>query len=182
MIAFRKNTNLKQLIGTNTIRNNQKFLTPTQTTTAGQCTPCYTSQSLCCQQVIKTTTFTSNQTRETFTIFHLVTCHSNYVISLLERIMCKIQYVEKSETSFNIRLNNHRKDIKKTPKAIEACKHFNNNEHTFSKHGKFIIIKRLRNIVTTPTETLRLRLKERENFWIIKLKTLTPHGLNQQLN
>ena len=27
------------------------------------------------------------------------------------------------------RLNNHMKDIKK-PNAIEACKHFNNNEHT----------------------------------------------------
>ena len=44
MIAFRKNTSLKLLIGTNTIRNNQKFLTPTQTTTTGQCTPCYTSR------------------------------------------------------------------------------------------------------------------------------------------
>ena len=42
VIAFRKNTSLKQPIGTNTIRNNQKF-TPTQTATAGQCTPCYTS-------------------------------------------------------------------------------------------------------------------------------------------
>ena len=30
MIAFRKNTSLKQRIGTNAIRNNQKFLTPTQ--------------------------------------------------------------------------------------------------------------------------------------------------------
>ena len=62
MIAFRKNTSLKRLIGVNTIRNNQKFLTPTQTTTTGQCTPCYTSRSLCCQQVLKTTTFTSTQT------------------------------------------------------------------------------------------------------------------------
>ena len=73
--------------------------------------------------------------------------------------MCKIQHVGKSET-FNIRLNNHRKDIKK-PNAIEACKHFNNDEHTFSKHGKFIIIAQLRNINTTPTETLNLRLKEK---------------------
>ena len=31
MIAFRKNTSLKQLIGTNAIRNNQKFLTPAPT-------------------------------------------------------------------------------------------------------------------------------------------------------
>ena len=33
MIAFHKSTSLKQLIGTNTIRNNQKFLTSTQTAT-----------------------------------------------------------------------------------------------------------------------------------------------------
>ena len=56
MIAFRKNTSLKQLIAINTIRNNQTFLTPTQTTTTGQCTPRYTSRSLCCQQVVKATT------------------------------------------------------------------------------------------------------------------------------
>ena len=38
-----------------------------------------------------------------------------------------VEYVGKSEISFNIRLNNHRNDIK-NPNAIEACKHFNNNE------------------------------------------------------
>ena len=146
-----------------------------------QCTPCYTSRSIYCQQVLKTTTFTSNQTRETFTIFHQVTCHSNYVIYLLEWILCKIQHVGKSETSFNIRLNNHRKDIKK-PNTIEACKHFNNNEHTFSTHEKFIIIEQVRNINTIPTETLKLRLREKDNFWIKKLKTLTPNDLNQELN
>ena len=65
--------------------------------------------------------------------------------------------------------------------TMEACKHFNNNEHTFSKHGKFII-EQLRNINIIPTETQKLRLKEREHFWIKKLKTLTPYFLNQELN
>ena len=95
--------------------------------------------------------------------------------------MCKIQYVGKSEISFNIRLNNHRKEIKK-PNAIETCKRFNNNGHPLSKHGKFIIIEQLRDINATPTETLNLRLRERENFWIKKLKTLTSYCLNQELN
>ena len=83
MIAFHKNTSLKQLIGTNTVKNNQKVLSPTQIATAGQCTPCYTSQLICCQQVLKTTTFSSTQTKETFKIFHQVTCYSNCVIYLL---------------------------------------------------------------------------------------------------
>ena len=31
-------------------------------------------------------------------------------------------------------------------------------------------------------DTLRLRLKRREDFWIIKLETLAPKGVNQELN
>ena len=34
-----------------------------------------------------------------------------------------MQYVEKSETSFNIRLNNQRKDVTK-PDTTLACRHF----------------------------------------------------------
>ena len=131
VIAFRKNTSLKQHIGANTIRNNQKILLPTQTTTPGQCTRCYTSRSFYCHQVLKTTTFTSTQTREIFTIFHM----------LLAIVTMSSTYNNASCEKFNmleslIRLSNHRKDIN----AIEVCKHFNNNAHTFSKHGKFIII------------------------------------------
>ena len=40
---------------------------------------------------------------------------------------------------------------------MEACKHFNNNEHSFNKHGEFTKIEQLRNINTTLTETLKLR-------------------------
>ena len=54
--------------------------------------------------------------------------------------------------------------------------------HDFNNHGKFIMIDQLRNIRSTSTETLKERLKQRENFWIMKLETLTSHGLNQQLN
>ena len=90
MKTFRKNTSLKQLIGTKTIRNNSKFLTPTQAPTTSQCTQCYTNRSLSYQEVLKTTTLASTQSRKTFTIFHQVTCHSNYVINLLECVMCKI--------------------------------------------------------------------------------------------
>ena len=35
---------------------------------------------------------------------------------------------------------------------------------------------------TNHTETLKLGLRERENFWIKRFKTLTLYGLNQELN
>ena len=55
MTVFRKIASLKQLIVTNTIKNNQKFPTRIQATTTGQCTSCYTSRSLYYQQVHKIT-------------------------------------------------------------------------------------------------------------------------------
>ena len=34
----------------------------------------------------------------------------------------------------------------------------------------------------TTTKQLQLFIKKKENFWILKLKTLYPDGLNQELN
>ena len=181
IIAFRKGTSLKQIIGTNTIHNNEKLIKTKINHHTGKCVPCNSTRCLCCQQLISTTTFKSNQTNKTFKIYHRVNCKSSFVIYQLECYICNIQYVGKSETPFNIRLNNHRKDVK-NPNAIPACKHFNRHDHDFNNHGKIIIIEQLRNIHTTSTETLKERLKQWENLWIMKLETLAPLDLNQDLN
>ena len=85
----------------------------------------------------------------------------------MECILCKIQYVGKSETPFNLRLNNHRKDVN-NPKAIPACNHCRIHGHKFMKHAKFTLIEQLTEISKVSKDTLRLRLKRREDFWIIK--------------
>ena len=181
IIAFRKGTNLKKIIGSNSIHSNDKLIKIKNNHHTGMCVPCNSTRCLCCQQLISTTTFKSNQTNKTFKIYHRVNCKSNFVIYLLKCYICNIQYVRKSETPFNIRLNNHRKDIK-SPNAIPACKHFNRHDHDFNNHEKIIIIEQLRNILTASSETLKERLKQQENFWIMKLETLAPLGLNQELN
>ena len=65
----------------------------------------------CKQFVIDTTTFQSYQTQQLYTIFHKLNCKSKFIIYLMECALCKIQYVGKAETAFNIRLNNHGKDV-----------------------------------------------------------------------
>ena len=130
---------------------------------------------------INTQTFTSQQTNRTFNIFHKLTCKSQYIIYLMERIICKIQNVVKSETPFNLRLNNHRKDVN-NPKVIPVCNHFKMNGHNFMKHAKFTLIEQLTEIWNVRKDTLRIRLKRLEDFWIIKLETLAPKGLKQELN
>ena len=70
--------------------------------------------------------------------YHKISCKGNYVIYLLECLICKTQYIGKTETPFHVKLNNHRKDIK-YPLTVEACKHFNYCNHVFHKLGKLIL-------------------------------------------
>ena len=144
--------------------------------------PCsLTRPSLCFILIVNRQTFMSQQTKRTFNIFNKLTCQSQYIIYLMECILCKIQYIGKSETLFNLRWNNHRKDVN-NPKVIPACTHFEIHGQNFTKHAKFTLIEHLTEISNISKDTLRLPLKQRENFWIIKLETLTPKGLNQELN
>ena len=54
----------------------------------------------------------SQQTRQIFNIFFNVNCRSEYVIYLMESVLCKIhQYAQKAEAAFNLRLNNQRKHL-----------------------------------------------------------------------
>ena len=119
------------------------------------------------------------QSKGKFNIFFNIKCKSEYFIYLMECMLCKMQYVGKADTGFNLRLNNHKKDTK-NPNAILACKHFQEKIHNFNKHTKFIIIVKLVNLHGSK-EALREFLVTRENFWIQKSKTIVPLGRNQEL-
>ena len=54
--------------------------------------------------------------------------------------------------------------------------------HNFMNHAKFTLIEELTEISNVSEDNLRPRLKRREDFWIIKLETHAPKGLNQELN
>ena len=99
----------------------------------------------------------------------------------MECILCKIQYVGKSDTFFNLRIHNHRKDVN-DPKAITACNHFKMHGDKFMKHANFNLLEQLTEISNVNKDTLRLWLKRREDFWIMKPETVAPKGLNQELN
>ena len=80
----------------------------------------------------------------------------------------------------NIRLNNHRKYVKDS-KAVLADELFQKNGHRFNEQARFTIIDRLTN-TNVDKEILRECLIQRKNFWIQKIETLYPKGLNQEPN
>ena len=178
--AFKRNRNLKELTGSNCIENG-KVKRAKNTFTIGKCSPCLSKTgNLCCSQLTSTITFISQQTKRKFKIYHKVNCKSEYVIYLMECTLCNKQYVGKAEAAFNIRLNNHRKDAK-NPNQILACRHFQQQGHSFNIHAKFIIIDKLIN-TSSSKDILRERLIQRENFWTQKLVTLFQYGLNQEVS
>ena len=109
----------------------------------------------------QTKTFQSYRTKETFQMFHNLTCKSENLIYLFQCRICHLQYVGKSETPFNIRLNNHRKDAKLHAQIL-VCKHFNEQNHNFRQHAEFTLLEQIKR--QTTTEETRTLLKRRENF------------------
>ena len=108
------------------------------------------------------------------------TAKEDFVIYLLKYKKCHIQYVGKAETDFYVRLNNHRKDVYKAY-AIPASRHFAMKDHIFNRGTGLNIIQQIGKS-TLWRENKKKLLKQRENYWIMKLKTLKPKGLNQELN
>ena len=84
IIPFRKGTSLKQITGINTIHNNEKLIKTKNNHHTEKCVSCNLARFLCCQQLISTTTFISNQTNKTFKIYHRGNCKSSFIIYLLE--------------------------------------------------------------------------------------------------
>ena len=181
-IAYRRNRNLRDILGQTTIINNQvKRKKDLKKGKSSQCLSKY-ANSLCCKQMESTTTFRSNITKQKFDIYHNSNCRSRFVIYLMECRKCKIQYVGKTTTQFNIRLNKHRSDsFHPNTDTIPADLHFSNNNHNFTNDAAFTIIEQIQDRSKTEEEKGAILLK-RENFWIKKLQTLTPNGLNQELN
>ena len=82
-----------------------------------------------------------------------------------------------------MRLKNHRKNANgSNPKAIPASIYFKQPGLHFNRHATFILMKQFNNTINTDIDTIKIKLKRREDFWIQKLYTLTPKGLNQELN
>ena len=169
ILAFRRNKNVGDMLKKTT--KEQK---------CGHSKPCtINSRYKCCKQMTDTSSFKSQQTGKVYKIYNEADCKSKKVIYLLECTKCRLQYVGKSEPPFHFRMAQYRSDIKK-PNSIEAAKHFQTAGHDFTKHGRFIIIEKIEKELHD--DTLTIFMEKREDFWMSKLKTIHPLGLNKSFN
>ena len=165
------------------ISRGKKIIKPTKKERHTGSRACLSStKNLCCGQLHSTKTFTSETTGETLEILHSLNCRSRNCIYLGFCILCrKTQYVGKSEPPANLRINTHRHDVK-DPSGGAFDHHFALPGHDFNKHARFILIEQIRNHAgNTKLENRRL-LEAREDYWMSRLQTLKPNGLNDSLN
>ena len=85
-MAYKRCPNLRDILGSNTIESNRvKRQTSKQTT--GWSKPCLArADTLCCKQVVDTQIFKSNITNRSYTIYHKLTCKSEYIIYIMKCI------------------------------------------------------------------------------------------------
>ena len=68
----------------------------------------------------------------------------------------------------NVRLNNHRNDVRREDAVSQP-------DHHFNSHAKFTLIEQIKDLNKSKEEIRRI-LEDREDFWILKLKTLQPQN------
>ena len=127
--------------------------------------------------MVSTKEFSSDQTNESFEIRHLLNCRSKNCIYLGFCLKCPYhQYVGKSEPPAHMRFNTHRHDVK-SPKGLAFDKHFNEPGHDFDHYAWFILIEQVKQHHSLTAAENRRILEDREDFWMVKLKTLTPWAI-----
>ena len=113
--------------------------------------------------------------------FHTVNCQSTFVINVIGCQICRLQYVGKSETAFNLHLNNHRNHIKRGVNSYELSEHFlhNSRSHDFGKDVTITIIEQIKCSNMT-IERKKEIPQAREICWQSRLNTLQPNGLTKR--
>ena len=127
-----------------------------------------------CKNIIHTDVFTSNCTPNTFNLRFSTDCTSQNVIYLIECKRCNMQYVGQTNQKVSKRMNSHRFDINNydcESYASNVASPFNSDSHSIADFS-FLPI----DVVND--EMTRLC---KETYWIHKLDTLYPKGMNSKL-
>lgn len=141
----------------------------------GKCKPCRVTN----KGSRKITEFQSNATALKYNIDKLITCNSTHVSYILE-CSCRLQYVGRTTRPLNVRLGEHIRNIKKGFKHHSVSKHFRNTHNRNPQHLKFYVIDKINR--NWRNSNLRKEISRNKTYWIFKLNTMKPNGLNVELD
>ena len=165
VLAFRKPKSLKDILVRADISPRSAY--------NGQCQKCDSRRCMTCKNIQCTQKFSSTHTGEKFIIYCNANCKTENIIYLLECAICGLQYIGETKQQLSKRLNGHRSDANCKP-DLPLSRHLRSTGH----HDSFGKLK-VTIIDHNPKWDDKSR-QERESFWIRKLKTLSPNGINEK--
>lgn len=172
LMSYRRPQNLKDRLVKTCLPSNKQSTQRTLSKVKPGNYPC--RNCISCSLMFKGDSFTHPLTKEVFKIRHFMTCSTDWVVYIIW-CPCQLLYVGETKCEFKVRLNNHRYTIRKQRADLPVSKHFLDAGHS-EKDLKFML---LEHIPLPPRGGDRLAiLMKRELWWIFRLNTLKPHGLN----
>ncbi len=152
---------------------------------AGYSAKCQKSRCKTCEH-IRETNFVRDKNNVKVHLEHQLDCQSKELVYLLECSNCGIRYVGETIRKLKDRINQHRSDINTNSDTVVAT-HFN----TACRNINFLTVVPLekvkRNVPGSYTlcglleASDEVRFLQREQYWIKKLNTLFPSGLNKRI-
>jgi len=154
--------------------------------------PCRRLNCRYCIRLDKTGRITSNVTGRSYIARKIITCHSNNLIYCLTCTKCNLQYVGQTKNKLSDRFSVHFNQIeptrppkKKKPKTAYAQnskfvdpigRHFKSTPHNGLKDVRIHIL----HFIDAPSNSIPAKFlrDDKERYWIHRLKTLSPQGLN----
>ena len=166
VMAYKRPKNLKDIL----IKTNFYGVNPNQFSSF----KCNRTRCSHCCNIVESDSFFSSQYNTTFKLRFNTSCTSSKVIYLISCKKCSLQYVGQTGQQVSRRMNNHRFDINSFVDpafSTYVASHFNSAGHSLNDF-QFIPIGMVNN------EMERLM---KETYWIHKLGTLHPNGLNSKI-
>lgn len=120
--------------------------------------------------------FKSNSNNDKFFISGHLNCESSHIIYLLE-CPCHLQYVGRTYQKLRSRVNNYRNNITHGYLKHRVSRHAASHHYCDFTNFTIIPIEHIHKDVEDRKEICN----QREMYWICKLNTLTPIGLNKAL-
>ena len=114
-------------------------------------------------------------------------CNSKNIVYLVTCKLCAVQYIGETARAFGVRMREHWDKIRKGDRSQLVYEHFQSDERHRSTQIedmlRFQIIEKIRtdNLANQDQSLIRKRRLERELFWIARLRTAYPLGLNDRL-
>ena len=136
-----------------------------------------------CSKLKEGSIFRSNTTGKEYKIYHEMTCTTPWVIYLCKCKKHNKQYVGKSKTKLNIRMNNNRNHLRIGKGDCKLVQHFiDSTTCEFEKDLEIMPIEKIMMPALTENDMEKKQtiLKEREIFWQQTLKTFEPNGFNKR--